>query len=358
MHIKKLYKTKIFPILILLVIIIPPNSLNGQKHANIWYFGYGAGIDFNSGVAKPVSDGIIHTDEGSAVICNNEGELVAYSDGIVIRNANHEIVINGSGLTGTKTTTHSALFVPFPSHDNQYYVFTLTPAFSSTQGVSYSILDMNDDIGVVSEKNTFLTAMSYEKIIATPHYNGIDYWIIIPIWGDNLFKTYILSSEGLSEGTNINEGPIHQGTRQYGESIMSPGNNWFCIINHYIHGSDLYKFDNQNGNIFHIASLPLTGFYYGIEFSPDETKLYISGHDNTKSVLYQYDISDEDSIVIKSSAQLVGTVSNRHFGALKLGPDGRIYATKHTNFNGDKYLGVIYNPNKKGIECNFVEDAF
>jgi len=344
-------------IALLLVFGIHP-FLYSQNHANVWYFGYDAGIDFNSGQATPRLDGMIHTDEGSAVICDEMGNLVAYSDGSSVWNANHNIVNNGYGLSGTRTTTHSAMFVPIPNKNQQYYIFTLTPAFSTTQGVCYSILNISDGDGTITQKNTPLTTLSYEKIMATPHNNGVDYWVTIPIWDSNLFKTYLITEEGISEASLDYEGPIHSGTRQYGESIMSPDKKWFCIISHNIHGTDLYKFNDETGKITHIVSLPLEGFYYGVEFSPDESKLYVSGHNNVQSVLYQYDLDNEDPSAIIESATLIGTVANQHFGSLKLGPDGRIYATKHDTFIGDRFLGVIYNPNEKGIDCNFVEDAF
>ena len=44
------------------------NSCNSGKESNFWYFGDGAGIDFNSGTAVPLSNSAMYADEGCASI--------------------------------------------------------------------------------------------------------------------------------------------------------------------------------------------------------------------------------------------------------------------------------------------------
>jgi hypothetical protein len=41
-----------------------------QNEANIWYFGYGAGVSFSSGSPVSISGGNTATVEGSAVQCD------------------------------------------------------------------------------------------------------------------------------------------------------------------------------------------------------------------------------------------------------------------------------------------------
>ena len=65
-----------------------------QGEANIWYFGQNAGLDFNSGSPVALTDGQINTLEGCAVLSNNLGQLLFYTDGIRVYNRNHQIMVN------------------------------------------------------------------------------------------------------------------------------------------------------------------------------------------------------------------------------------------------------------------------
>lgn len=67
-----------------LVLILLSNSAFSQGEANIWYFGINAGLDFNSGSPVPLLDGQINTLEGCAVLSNNLGQLLFYTDGKTI----------------------------------------------------------------------------------------------------------------------------------------------------------------------------------------------------------------------------------------------------------------------------------
>jgi hypothetical protein len=70
------------------------------------------GLDFNSGTAVPLNNGIISTDEGVATISDANGNLLFYTDGRTIRNKLHQLMPNGSGLFGNISATQSAVIVP------------------------------------------------------------------------------------------------------------------------------------------------------------------------------------------------------------------------------------------------------
>src|SRR5687768_1932810 len=79
-----------------------------QKEANIWFFGTNAGLDFNSGSPVAITGGMINTHEGCASVCDANGDLLFYSDGITVWNKNHQVMPNGSGLSGDYSSTQSA----------------------------------------------------------------------------------------------------------------------------------------------------------------------------------------------------------------------------------------------------------
>tara|TARA_B110000211_G_C14069015_1_gene549069 strand:- start:2194 stop:2424 length:231 start_codon:yes stop_codon:yes gene_type:complete len=49
---------------------------SAQNEGNIWYFGYNAGLDFNSGSPVLLSNGQLNTYEGCATIADNNGDLL------------------------------------------------------------------------------------------------------------------------------------------------------------------------------------------------------------------------------------------------------------------------------------------
>lgn len=101
-----------------------------QGEANNWYFGQNAGVSFNTSPPTVLTDGALNTLEGCSVISSSSGELLFYTDGRTIWNANHQIMPNanyfgGSGLNGDPSSTSSGLIVPHPTLEDIYYVFTV-----------------------------------------------------------------------------------------------------------------------------------------------------------------------------------------------------------------------------------------
>jgi hypothetical protein len=89
-----------------------------QNQTNIWYFGNGAGVDFNSGSPVSITGGQTYTVEGTAVMCDDNGDLLFYTDGVSVWNKNHSVMSNGTGLDGDYSSSQSALIVPQPGSDS------------------------------------------------------------------------------------------------------------------------------------------------------------------------------------------------------------------------------------------------
>ena len=91
-----------------------------QEEASHWYFGDGAGLIFDvfSGdvVSNNDASNTINTGEGCATISDFNGNLLFYTDGRSVWNANHQIMPNGNynsglGLMGDPSSTSSAVIV-------------------------------------------------------------------------------------------------------------------------------------------------------------------------------------------------------------------------------------------------------
>ncbi|MFC4739223.1 T9SS type B sorting domain-containing protein [Flavobacterium ponti] len=321
-----------------------------QGEANIWYFGENAGLDFNSGAPVALTDGQLVTEEGCATISNSLGQLLFYTDGSVVYNKNHQVMVNGTGLLGNYSSTQSATIVPKPGSSNLYYIFT-TDNEHDPNGFRYSIVDMTLDSGngaVTSDKNILIYTPTIENIGITKHANGIDFWIVTHGWNSNNFNTYLLTSAGLSNSPVIT--PIGftisgNGFQAAGHIRLSPSGSKLAITS-TADFVQLFDFNTNTGVLSNSKTLLIEpGELYGVAFSPDESVLYVTQSVGGK--LYQFDLT-APNIGSSKITLFSGTIQNRP-GALQLGPDNKIYVAL---FDLTK-IGVINNPNIIGVGCNF-----
>ena len=215
-------------------------------------------------------------------------------------------------------------------------------------------------MGSVTVKNYTVYSGPYsEKLSATKHCNGIDYWVIsanndfISSSYTQMFRAFKLTTTGLNNPgvlsvitttSNFQTGTmgvmkISPNGKKIGLGNRSPGSPSF----------ELLDFDNSNGQV----SNPLVigqSYGYGCEFSPDGSKFYGSELGFT-NLLFQWDLSLTSNTAIAASKTILGGWSV--FGSIQLAPDGKIYCTQA----GSQFLGVINNPNFAGNLCNFVSNG-
>ncbi|MCX6275320.1 MAG: T9SS type A sorting domain-containing protein [Bacteroidetes bacterium] len=326
-----------------------------QKENNIWYFGNGAGIDFNSGGPVALNNGALNTTEGCASIADTSGNLLFYTDGVTVFNKVHSTMVNGSGLFGGNSSSESAIIVPMPGSSTMYYIFT-TPDQGSTAGLNYSVVDMSlqGGFGEVVTLNTLLHSPIGEKVCATHHSNGSDYWIVAHEYNTDAFYAYQLSATGVNPVPVIsNVGMIHTG--YHGYLKFTPDASKIGLAVGETNGLELLDFDNSTGAVSNPINFSTTYIYpYGVEFSPDNSKFYVaqSGVGGSPGV-YQFDLLAGSAAAIIASGQLVGNTSNVYLGPLQLGPDGKIYCARYLT----PYIGVIDNPNASGPACNYIDTA-
>lgn len=352
---------------ICLLLLLLPILLHAQKEINIWYFGYNAGLNFNTNPVTVLTDGQTYTREGVATICDGAtGQLLFYTEGSTVWNAQHGIMPNGTGLMGDPSSVQSGIAVPFPGHPGQYYLFTTMTG----NGFRYNILDMALDNGkgdiIPSTKNTLLLSNneSTEKMAATRHCNGRDYWVITHSTNGATFHVYLLSPSGLSAPTTFTVGAaIHPGGwEETGYIKFSPdGGTIVHSLGSITQGAmsvvDLLKFDNSTGVISPpFASLDVI-FPLGIEFTLSGRLLYVVSMNHQHwSKLFQYDLTAPD--INASQQTIVTSTDDIQMGGLQMGPDGNIYMGFERGYNaGYRYVGMIHAPEVRGAGCNFERDA-
>lgn len=317
-----------------------------QGEANVWYFGNQAGLDFNSGSPVALTDGLINTQESCGSIADASGQLIFYTDGMTVFTRNHTVMPNGTGLLGHESSAQSGTIVPKPGSSTLFYIFT-TANEHDPNGFRYTVVDMslNGGFGAVTvEKNVLVFAPSLENIAVIKKANNIDYWVVGHGWNSNNFYAYSLTSTGLS-GTPVTSsvGAVITGTGFQAAGILkiapSGSKLAFTSVSDF---AQLFDFNTSTGTVSNPITLSTeTGELYGVEFSPDESRLYIS---NAFYRVYQYDLTapniPNSKITIYNGSQVPGM--------LQLGPDGKIYVAVY----GFNKLGVINNPNTLGAGCD------
>ncbi|MCD4698446.1 MAG: hypothetical protein K8S16_19645, partial [Bacteroidales bacterium] len=77
--------------IVFLLLLITGNTF-AQKEGLNWHFGGKAGLSFHSGEPQVLLNGEISTAEGCSVISSPEGDLLFYTDGVVVYNAMHNLM--------------------------------------------------------------------------------------------------------------------------------------------------------------------------------------------------------------------------------------------------------------------------
>ncbi len=386
-----------------------------QNQANMWYFGNNAGLDFNNlnpttGLPTPIR-GQLSTFEGCASICDDKGNLLFYTNGEKVWDKNHNIM--ETGLNGDSSATHSSIIVPMPETTDKYYIFTVDVSgyYHKNKGFCYSIVDMSKrgglgevttkNVELFTKKNKTATMIPYtnaEKVAATQHANGKDFWVVSHRYRgqqyntgggwmgygaySNEFYVYKISkAKGIELSGVYALGENH--TDRRGSLKISHDGNYIAsaLVNDLRFGKtesylELFNFNNTTGEItakiggfikkienFSILTIRdrygrSSGYnpgYYGIEFSPNMKYMYYTVRHGG---IYQINIDTGNIIPIS-------TTSNAN--SLQLGADGRIYVALSDNIQaanwystdnkGGEYIGVIKNPDEEGVKCNYVNNA-
>ncbi|MEJ7646542.1 MAG: gliding motility-associated C-terminal domain-containing protein [Chryseolinea sp.] len=287
-----------------------------------------------------------------STISDSLGNLLFYSTGVDAWDRLHFPMPNGYGLHGHTSSTQSALIVPKPANPDLYYLFT-TDAGSyiddDIRGLNYSTVSLCENSGfgdvLLQGKNTNLARSTAEKVSAVHHANGTDTWVLTHPLDSDEFYAYLVTEDGINPGaikskvgfyyTNSND------INTLGQMKFTSGGEKLAMA---VRGEGIiqvFDFNNETGILSNGITLRRPSAY-GLEFSADGSKLYVTHNDNSR--LTQFDLSLNTVEEIQHSAILISSVTPGGAGALQLGMDGKIY----TNL-----LHVINDPNNTGLSCGY-----
>ncbi len=330
--------------------------VQAQKEGNVWHFGQGAAVDFNSGTAQVSTPSSMYTFEGSASIADANGQLLFYSNGggrdpIIgesagfIWNRNHEVMYDMSFTEGGGfSSAQSAVIIPRPGVPNHYYLFTMeeiefdiggsVPGQPLGRGLSYFEIDMtlNGGLGGVIDYVPSILVPSYEGVCAIRHTNGGDYWIVVHD-GSKGLAVFPVNVTGVGN-------PLFYNTPNATGSIIkaSPDGKWLtCPVE--TAGQVLYRFDASNGNI----SLPysLSTEINLVEFSPNSKRLFYITQNETVNYVDLTSADINASEVKVADLPVFGVIN----GQMQVAPDGKIYFLQISFVDNLVNLSTIVCPN-------------
>lgn len=326
------------------------------KRANFWHFGKNAGLDFTCSPPVSFSGSMLNSSEGSASISDINGNLLMYTDGVTVWDRNNNVMPNGTGLKGSQSTVQTAVFVPCFGNPDKYFIFTAGTSIEDqgVNGVCFSEIDMtlNGGFGdvIAATKNTLLFQPNEEKLTAVANAANNGYWVVAQEKSSNVWYAYEVTTFVNTTPVISTTGPPARIDNSLGAKL-SPDGSLLATQNVCGSGASsnvnfcLYSFNNTTGQInFLWNDCGTPGFK--IEFSPDNTKLYVSGGPG----LSQYDLTSgggvTDGTAIIASKTLIGASVD----VLQLANDCKIYTGK----NGTTQIGVIDDPNVAGTGCNYI----
>jgi gliding motility-associated-like protein len=344
---------------------------HAQLQASNWRFGTTPlGLQFSTTGTITVTTNSYtpHGNEGCSVLSDQiTGALKFYTDGMVVVDANDQLMPNGNGLIGHSSSLGSGKIAADPVNCNRYYIFHNNSAYEvgGSNGLYYSVVDMTlpgngtaanpkGDV-VAGQKNILIAANVGEGIEVIPVANSHNFWLLIPINSSNSIFVYKFTSTGSTLASTY---PLQS-------VLVDMRPIVFCTVNSKLALSSLddndnllvFDFDIATGTISNekvIPGIPKTyGQYYGtggLCWSPSGKILYISKYRNggDGGKLYQYDLTTNSTQLIYDVGPGDITVTGR---GLKMGPDGKMYYLHGPG--STQYIGAINNPDVLGAGCNF-----
>ncbi len=343
----------------------------------------GIEFDFNTKPFNPKlrNEGLV-LDQMNASICDQDGQLLFYTNGCAVANRNHEIMPNGEGINDGSffndfwggdckrgyTGTQDICILSDPSNEEGFYIIHKPITYDSTSfdfpfqrdSFLYTYVDMTLDEGngnVVIKNEIFHKAsllFSYLTPISKP--NSLDWWIMNPVFPSG-YVVFSLTESGIELHDHL-DGPTWDVRKSSasGHARFSPDGTKYAYFNQF-DGLYLYDFDRSDATLSNEQHIPWRrpeeGIFSSCEWSPNSRFLYMCRPDT----LWQLDTQTlplEDGLEFIAKYLGGDDYLQPSFGIAALGPDCRIYIRGKSSANS---MHIIHKPDEKGMACDFVEQG-
>lgn len=336
----------------ILLLLFSPLLLLGQGEYNQWRFGYGSGLDFNSGFPIVVESSI-QSSESAASVSDCSGQLLFYTDGETVWSSNNSIMDGGfdlRGVGGAYPSSQGAIIVKRPNSSSIYYIFTASDIY----GLNYSVVNMatNGGQGKVIQKNIKLSGSLTQKLGVTYHQNQEDIWVVTHYENSNIYETFLVTQTGISP-TSVKSAVGPTFTSSHGDIKFNQQGTKVGAVVQDQNLISLADFNNVTGQVSN--SYGIIGQYnspHGCDFSPSGSKFYVTAWGLNGGVI-QFQVSSNNSSTLSLNAENISG-NFKPNGSLQLAPDGKIYIAHDPDFwSFGSYLGVINFPENTGAATGF-----
>lgn len=298
-------------------------DLVAQKETYTWPFGYKRMLTFHGGQMQYV-DSINELVKGgrNTSISDCAGNLLLYSDGVLVKNGSHDTIVNGYLV---KTLYSNSNILLKNIHTDSIYHLFITPLHSNPDPypevdstIQEIVVNMNFNNGngkVIKIRKGIRDSLNIPQITLISDANDSTFWLIANYFGGK-FEVYPVGDTGMvlnpvssnltlnfdwgSPKSDIRFSPSGTKLLRYCSNFSIPFPNIGNLSN-LVYGINLFNFNRTSGQVTFdryiqlpdlgvenapsLSTRGLTAF----EFSPNERYLYCFY--NRYSVLWQIDLT-------------------------------------------------------------------
>ncbi|AHM60018.1 PKD domain-containing protein [Flammeovirgaceae bacterium 311] len=271
--------------------------------------------------------------EGIAHAENEQGEIVFWVNASGVYDKNNNLMPGSAGIFAHPSSTEIVIS-PFPDNPTSYYIFYNNQLCSS---LYYSVVDMSlrNGLGNVVKLNTLITpgkifaeGLEVVRIPCTSNY-----WLLANECGRGLTR-FLVNEAGISAGELFLANTINTGGR--GELDYYKGKLGYAIT--FSNRCLVADFNPETGVATNLKNISFsaTNGTYGLEFSPDASKVWVTDLSNrdifgnlSGNNLFSYDLSTgltKAWSISNTNPDCSGQMEG--LGQIELGKDGRLYITQ------------------------------
>ena len=256
-----------------LVIALFCQSSNSKAQGldNLWQGGFenwgtlpwgGSDIDFHSGAPViSIQSRTVDLKHTAANISDTAGNLLFFTNGVVVATASGDTMANGVGLNPSIYTDdfypeglllyQANLIIPVPDSETRYYLFHNTIDSLPLNTAKYLYLtevdmSLNGGVGGVISKNQVLHSgfMQHGHLTAVRHGNGRDWWVYAYDLAADAYLCWAVTPAGIA-GPTLQAVGVDR-TQDAGQVVFSPDGARFAYFSGLyragcISGGSVYK---------------------------------------------------------------------------------------------------------------------
>ncbi|HRI26714.1 MAG TPA: gliding motility-associated C-terminal domain-containing protein [Chitinophagales bacterium] len=333
-----------YPLAISLIALVLFTSFNvwGQSQRNLFFnsFANVVRLDFATEPPIPYGTGVAGSYEGIAHYEDGSGNLLFWFNSTGVFDQNGTLMPGSFGILANSSSAEMCV-APVPGNPNQYYFLYNAETCSA---LYYAIVDMslNGGLGNVIAVNTLISNAQHSEgmeVVRIPGTNN--FWFLTYRCGTG-FTRYLISETGIGTGTVFHPYPMPtggydgRGNFDYHQGRIGAAFAWSSQV-------FVADFDPVNGVVCNPVTLNSDQFSnnpFGVEFSPDGSKMYFSlWYTTGQPNVFQYNI--ETGVFTGYLPPLGGGGFISGLGEIEMGRNGKLYIIQ----DGGNNITVINNPN-------------